>query len=185
MRRLNTALANAAAVSLNIRMTETTSHWDVVPQGAFSRHFDLRRGGVTVASIKMQFWTEGCDFTIADHPFAIRKTSLWKDGFQLMAGAASVCDVKRGFWSRRFELEAVLDDTRETWFLQPAGWFTRTYHLLAADRPVGTIQHTGWLTRARVADFAESVPLPVQVLAIFLVLVVSQRQQHRNAAGGG
>lgn len=166
-------------------MTETTSHWDIVPQSAFSRHFDLRRDGETVASLRMQFWIEGCDFTIAGHPFAIRKTSLWKDGFQLLSGEASVCNVKRGFWSRRFELETVLDDTKETWFLQPAGWFTRTYHLLTGDHVVGTIQHTGWLTRTRVGDFAEEVPLPVQVLAIFLVLVVSQRQQQKAASGGG
>ncbi len=166
-------------------MTELTSHWDIVPQSAFSRHYDLRRGGETVASLKMQFWTEGCEFTIAGYPFAIRKVSLWKDGFQLLAGEACVCEVKRGFWSRRFELETSLDDVKEKWFLQPAGWFTRTYQLLAGDRIAGTIQHTGWLTRARIADFEERVPPPVQVLAIFLVLVVSQRQQQRAASSGG
>ncbi|MGD9633528.1 MAG: hypothetical protein AB7G28_03375 [Pirellulales bacterium] len=166
-------------------MTEPSSHWDIVPQGAFSRHFDLRRGGETVASLKMQFWIEGCDFTIAGHPFAIRKTSLWKDGFQLLSGDASVCQVKRGFWSRRFELEAVLDEAKETWFLQPAGWFTRTYHLMSGDSVVGTIQHTGLFTRSRVGDFTETVPLPVQVLAIYLVLVISQREQRRAASAGG
>ena len=164
-------------------MSDTTNYWDIVPQGAFSRHYDLRRGGETVASLKMQFWTEGCDFTIAGHPFAIRKVSVWKDGFQLLAGDESVCEVKRGFWSRRFELEAPQDDAREKWFLQPAGWFTRTYQLLAGDRVVGTIRHTGLLTRSRAAVFDDSGPPPVQVFAIYLVLVVSQRQQQRASAG--
>ena len=111
---------------------------------------------------------------------------LWKDGFQLFAGDQSVCEVKRGFWSRRFELFAV----DEKWVLQPAGWFTRNYQLLAADREVGqrevgTVRPTGWFTRQRVADFADEVPLPVQVFAIFLVLVVSQRQQRHSSSSGG
>jgi hypothetical protein len=156
-----------------------TSRWDIVPQGLFSRHYDLRRDGETVVSLKMQLWTEGCEFAIAGHSFAIRKTSLWKDGFQLLAGQSSVCEVRRGFWSRRFELEAV----EEKWFLQPAGWFTRTYQLLSGDRGVGTIRHTGLFTRSRVGEFADSVPPPVQVFAIFLVLVVSQRQQRRSSTG--
>ena len=97
--------------------------------------------------------------------------------------------MRRGFWSRRFELTATLDDAHEKWLLQPAGFFTRTYQLLAADfkvgqREVGNIRPVGWLTRQRVANFADEVPLPVQVFAIFLVLVVSQRQQRRNAPGG-
>jgi hypothetical protein len=157
----------------------STSRWDVVPQGIFSRHYDLRRDGEAMASLKMQLWTEGCEFTIAGHRFSIRRTSLWKDGFQLLAGPSSVCDVKRGFWSRRFELEAV----EEKWFLQPAGWFTRTYQLVSGNRVVGSIRHTGLFTRSRVGEFAESVPPPVQMFAIFLVLVVSRRQQRRSSTG--
>jgi hypothetical protein len=162
-------------------MPELVDHWEVVPQGVFSRHFDLRRGGETVALLRMSLWTEGCEFTIAGHQFAIRRVSLWKDGFQLSAGDQSVCEVKRGFWSRRFELSAV----DEKWLLQPAGWFTRTYQLLRGDWVVGSVRPVGWFTRKRVADFADAVPPPVQVFAIFLVLVVSQRQQKHAASSGG
>lgn len=164
---------------------DSLNHWEIVPQGFFSRHYDLRLGGAVVASLRMSLWTEGCEFTIAGHPFAIRRVSLWKDGFRLFAGDDCVCEVKRGFWSRRFELSAALDDANEQWSLQPAGWFTRTYQLLAGEREVGSIRPTGWFTRQRVADFTDAVPPPVQVLAIFLVLVVSQRQQQRAAGAGG
>jgi len=41
----------------------------------------------------------------------------------------------------------------------------------------------GKFTRARVGEFAESLPPPVQVFAIFLVLVVSRRQQRRSSTG--
>jgi hypothetical protein len=162
-------------------MPNTGPPWEVVPQGVFSRHFDLRRGGETVAALRMSLWTEGCQFTIADHQFAIRRVSLWKDGFQLFAGDQSVCEVKRSFWSRRFELSAV----DEKWTLQPAGWFTRDYQLLAGQREVGTVRRTGWFSRKRVAEFADEVPPPVQVFAIFLVLVVSKRQQKHAATSGG
>jgi len=157
------------------------SHWDIAPHGFFSRHYDLIRGGEIVATLRMSLWREGCEFAIAGHAFAIRRVSMWKDGFQLFAGDQSVCDVKRSFWSRRFEMAAV----DQQWVLQPAGWFTRTYQLLAGEREVGTIRHAGWFTRGRVAEFAADVPPPVQVFAIFLVLVISRRQQSHAAAGAG
>ena len=129
----------------------------------------------------MSLWTEGCEFTIAGHPFAIRKVSLWKDGFQLFAGDQSVCDVKRGFWSRRFELDRRPTKTGSSH--RPAGSRGTTSCSPASEREVGTIRPTGWFTRTRVADFADEVPPPVQVFAIFLVLVVSQRQQkHASTA---
>jgi len=160
-------------------MIDQDQSWQIVPQGIFSRHYDLKRGGQLVASLRMSFWTEGCEFTIAGHQFAICRVSLWKDGFQLLAGDRSVCEVKRGFWSRRFELSAV----DEQWLLQPGGWFARNYLLLRGKWVVGSVRPVGWFTRKRVAEFADEVPPPVQVLAIFLVLLVSQRQQRRSAAG--
>jgi hypothetical protein len=162
------------------RMTETTSQWQINPEGFFSRHFDLFRDGETIASLQMGFWTEGCHFTLAGHEFQIERVSVWKDGFRLVARGESVCDVRRTFWSRQFELFAA----DEKWILQPTGWFTRDFHLLAASREVGRIQPLGWFTRKRVAWFSESVPLPMQVLAVFLVLLVSQRQQRKHAPGG-
>jgi hypothetical protein len=161
-------------------MTEMTNPWQINPQGFFARHFDLFRDGQLVASLQMSFWTEGCRFTLAGHEFLIERVSLWKDGFRLVAGGESVCDVRRTFWSRQFELFAA----DEKWILQPTGWFTRDFHLLAGPAEVGRIQPFGWLTRKRVAWFSDAVPLPVQVLAIFLVLLVSQRQQQKRAPGG-
>jgi hypothetical protein len=57
--------------------------------------------------------------------------------------------------------------------------------MMAGDREVGTIRPTGLFTRHRVADFADEVPLPVQIFAIFLVIVAAQRQKKRNAASPG
>jgi hypothetical protein len=163
-------------------MTDAADNqWQIAPQGFFSRHYTLARGGQTVATLKMSLWKEGCEFTIAGHQFAIRRTSLWKDGFQLLAEEQPVCDVKRTFWSRRFELAAV----GQKWFLQPAGWFSRTYQLVVGEHEVGTVRPAGWFTRRQIAQFGDDVPPPVQVLAIFLVLVIGQREHHSAAAGAG
>jgi len=170
--------------------TLSDTELQIIPKGPFSRHFDLYRGGQFFLTLHRSFWTEACEFTIAGHEFAIRRASLWKDAFQLFAGDQSVCEVKRPFWSRSFALSADLDGAREKWLLQPAGWFTRDYQMLAADskvgqREVGTIRPTGLFTRHRVADFTDEVPLPVQVFAIFLVIVAAQRQQKRSSSVGG
>lgn len=160
------------------------SQWQIVPQSWYSRHFNLMGDGQPVAALRMSLWTEGCEFAIAGHEFTIRRVSLWKDGFQLFAGDDCVCEVRRGFWSRRFELSATLDDANANWILQRAGWFTRDFQLLAGEHEVGTVRPEGWFTRRRVANFTDEVPLPVQVFAIFLVLVVSQRQQRRSSNTG-
>lgn len=173
-------------------MDNEGQHWDIVPWGMFSRHFDLKQAGVVVVALEMGLWSEGCTFTIADHAFTIRKVSVWKDGFQLVTAGQSVCDVRRSLWSRRFELQA--GDDR--WTLQPASWLSRDYVLVANEnsdgertdgesfatqREIGRIWPAGWFTRRRIANFAAAVPPPVQVLAIFLVLVISRRQQRRSA----
>jgi hypothetical protein len=156
------------------------NRWEIVPRGIFSRDYDLMRDGEVVVTLRMAMFRESCEFAIAGHSFAIRHTSVWKDTFQLMIGDKSVCDVKRGFWSQRFELAAV----DQIWILQRTGFFSRGYQLCAGERPIGEIVPAGWFTRRRFAEFADDVPPPVQVLAIFLVLVVSRRQQNHAHPGG-
>src|SRR5262249_28678419 len=146
----------------------TMNFWEIVPAGFFARNWLVKRDGEIVATLQMTFWTEGCQFSIAGHQFAIRRTSMWKDGFQLLADGQSVCDVKRSFWSRVFELTSA-----DQYFqLSPTGWFTRTYQLTSSGEEVGIIRPAGWFTMRRVAEFSTDVPPPVQLLAIFLVLIV-------------
>jgi hypothetical protein len=173
-------MANMSDAQATATLETPTCHWEIVPQSIFSRHYDLKYDGQIVATLRMSFWTEGCKFTIGGHDFVICRESMWKDHFQLLAGDQIVCEVKRGFWSRQFEMSA-LD---QNWVLRPSGWISRSYQLLAGEREVGTIYHTTWMTRAQAADFAPEVPPPVQVFAIFLVLVVRQRQRSSAAAGG-
>jgi len=42
---------------------------------------------------------------------------------------------------------------------------------------VGTIRPAGWFTSKRIAQFSDAVPPPIQVLAIFLVLILGRREQ--------
>jgi uncharacterized protein YxjI len=147
-------------------------HWRIEPQGLFSRHFDLYQNDQFITTLQMQLWQEGCDFTIGGHDFAIRKPAIWKDEFQLVAGDGSVCDVRRKIWSRRFQLSA----TDQQWVLHPAGWFSTQYQLSTGSRVIGRISRADWWSRRRVAEFAGDVPPPIQVLAIFLVLVVAKRR---------
>jgi hypothetical protein len=170
-----------SSVSVALPGSLIANQWEIVPRSLFSRHFDLLRDGEVVVTLQMAMFRESCEFTIAGHSFAIRHTSVFKDTFQLLIGDTPVCEVKRKFWSRRFELAAV----DQNWQLGPIGFFTRGYRLMAGDRSVGEIRPAGWFTRRRVANFVDDVPPPVQVLAIFLVLIVSQRQHRHSVPGAG
>jgi len=146
--------------------------WTIEPKGFFSPNFNLYCRGDFVTTLQMKLWREGCSFSIAGHEFNIRKPSMWKDAFELVASDTTVCEVNRSFWSRRFELSGA----GQQWVLQPVGLFSTTYQLLAGEREVGRVSLASWWSRRRSGRFAEEVPPPVQVLAIFLVLIVANRQ---------
>lgn len=151
----------------------TTSRWEVVPQGFFSRHYDLLRGGQVIASLQMALIQEAGEFTIGGHAFAIRRESFWKDVFAVTCDDQPVCQVSRKFWSRQFDITSA----DQMWTLMRIGWFRRGHRLLVGEREVGTICPAGWFTRRRIAEFSDEVPLPIQVVCIFLVLIVSRREQ--------
>ncbi len=151
--------------------------WRIVPTSFFSRHLELFRGDERVTRLRRNFLGESCQFSVAGRMFSMNRKSIWKDGFLLMCGDDVVCDVKRNFWSRRFEISAA----GEVWLLQPAGWFTTAYHLLFRERIVGVIRLAGWFTRKRIAEFSQEVPIPVQIVAIYLQIIVSIRQQNDAA----
>jgi hypothetical protein len=154
------------------------STWAIEPRSFFSRHYELYQGNELIVELQMSYWREGCMFTVGGHEFEIRRISMWKDGFELVSGGDVLCYVRRGFWSRRFELTTA----DETLHLQPVGFFVPGYELLDRDRPVGQISRAGWWTRRRVATFDTEVLPPLQVLAIFLVLIVAARQSNQQGA---
>ena len=159
----------------------TTSTWRIEPKGFLSRHFDLYRNDELVTTLRMGFWRERCRFSIAGHHFSIHHKSLWPDAFQLRTDDQGVCDATRKFWSHSFALTA----TPQQWLLLPARWFSRTFRLVTPcagkEIDAGTIRSVGWFTRRRYGEFSDLyVPPPIQVLAIFLVLVVANRQSKSN-----
>jgi hypothetical protein len=150
--------------------------WQIEPEGFLSRHWELYQDDELITTLRMGYWNEGCEFTVAGQKFAVSRKSFWKDGFFLTHGDDVVCDVKRNFFSRKFFLVA-----GEQWVLQPAGWFTREYQLFAGEQPVGCIRPAGWFTRKKAAEFSRDVPLPLQVLAVYLYVAVSKRQQLKSS----
>jgi hypothetical protein len=165
------AMTKSATQDLTEASLATT--WMVVPRGFFAREYALVREGQVVATLKLAIFKEACEFTLGGHQFEIRRKSIWKDGFDFACDGVPVCTVVHYFLSSRFEIAAA----DQGWTLKRAGWFSRRHQLLSGEQQVGTIQTTGWFTSQRIAQFADSVPPPIQVLAIFIVLIVARREQ--------
>jgi hypothetical protein len=157
--------------------TLTASTWLVVPRGFFAREFELVHDGQTVTTLRLALFKEACEFTLGGHEFAARRRSIWKCGFDFSCDGVPICSVKHNFWSWRYEIEAA----DQTWTLKRAGWFTRSHQLLSGEQEVGTIRPTGFFSSRRAAHFLDSVPPPIQVLAIFMVLILARREQHSAA----
>jgi hypothetical protein len=159
-------------ITIEREESSATMTWLIQPKSFISRHFELYQNDEVITTLRMDLWREGCSFSVGGHDFVIRKPSIWKDGFHVLAGDENLCDVKRNFWSRRFEIAAA----GQQWVLQPAGLFSTTHQFLAGTREEGRVRRASWFSRRRIADFASNVPPPIQVLVIFLVLILGQRQ---------
>jgi hypothetical protein len=157
----------------NVSEFQIATTWMVVPRGFFSREIVLVREGQVVATLKLAMFKEACEFTLSGHQFEIRRKSIWKDGFEFFCDGTSICTVSHAFWSWSYEISAA----DQAWTLQRAGFFSRRHQLLSGEQEVGTIQPTGWFTSKRIAHFADNVPPPIQVLAIFVVLILARREQ--------
>jgi len=152
--------------------------WMVVPRGFFSREYALVREGQVVATLKLAMFKEACEFALGGHQFEVRRKSIWKDGFEFLCDGELICAVTHKFWSWTYEITAA----DQVWILQRAGFFSRRHQLLNGEQEEGSIQPTGWFTSQRIAHFADSVPPPIQVLAIFIVLILARREQQSSSS---
>lgn len=167
---MSTATSSAAAA------VSATTTWQVVPRGFFAREYALVCDGQEVAALRLAMLKEACEFELGGHQFSLRRKSVWKDGFEFSCDGSLVCTVSHAFWSWRYEITAGY----QAWTLQRAKWLTRRYQLVSGEQEVGAVQPAGWFTTKRIAQFADSVPLPIQVLVILMVLIIARRDQQSS-----
>ena len=146
----------------------------VVPRGLFARDYVLVREGEVVATLKLALFKESCEFTLRGHQFAIRRNSIWKDGFEFFCDDALICERESRFLVvalTRSRPAINMDSAASRLFLSSPS--------IAQRRARGRPDSADRLVHAANGSphFAENVPPPIQVLSIFVVLILARREQ--------
>lgn len=104
--------------------------------------------------------------------FIVRKEGILGSHFILEAETGVMAEaVKPSALRRSFQVRA--GDRLFT--LQAAGLFSRRYVLLHGHQEIGSISPSGFFGRTTIVDLPESVPIPIRLFLLFLVLLLWKR----------
>lgn len=132
-------------------------------------------GGVTFAR-----WREAGSITVGAETFAVARERRFSGEYLLTSGGTTIARAGRPtFFGRHFEMRH--DGDRYT--LQRRSWFGREYVLKRGDHVLGSVARPAIAAfrRQAQADLPSSLPLPVQLFVVWLVLL-AWRQAARAAA---
>ena len=162
------------------RQVWPTDEVEVVVSGAFTTDHHLRTETRTLGELTLPAFRTGGVFRAGDgRELTVHRTSWWRGWHELREGETVLGTARpHGFWRRQM---AVQFEGRG-YVLRPAGFWTRSYHLVdAVERTLLEIRPRGGFRRG--AYLAATVPVDVGLL-VFAYYLVHTRWQEAAAAAG-
>jgi hypothetical protein len=153
---------------------------EVVVSGAFTTHHHLRTETRTLGELTLPAFRTGGVFRAGDgRAMTVHRTSWWRGWHELREGETVLGTARpRGFWRRRM----VVQFEGRRYVLQPAGFWTRSYHLVdVVERTLLEVRPRGVFRRG--AYLAAILPVDVGLLVFAYYLVHTRWQEDAAAAG--
>ena len=142
------------------------------PIAWYSWSFRILEGDREVARLDRSAFRERATFSLEGSQYEMRRTSLTLGTFVLERDGRLLAEAtKPSAFRREFEVVAEKGPFR----LQAASWFRREFLLLQGSSRLGSVKPDSAFGRAATADFPTTIPLPVRLFLVFLVLVLWQR----------
>ncbi|MEM6799168.1 MAG: hypothetical protein AAF589_06610 [Planctomycetota bacterium] len=144
------------------------------PAGWFTWDYNVTKGGERIASIDMEWGRDAGSFFLGGREFHVRREGFLGivGAFELTAEDHAVCRVRRpNPLSRRFEIAFSEHMAMPPLTLTAASVFSRKYYVNRGGERLGEIRPLGFFTRKAEVDLSDSVPAPVQVFLLWLVLL--------------
>lgn len=157
------------------------------PASWFSWDYQVERGTETIARLTFAWSAEAGGFVLGGRKFEVQRNGFmgWVGAFQLSTGDQIVCNVRRpNLLVRRFELE--FPTGRDGGGVEPritllaTSVFRQKYLVRRSGVEVGRIRAVGFLTRKAEASFSEELPMPIQLLLIWLMLLNWRRAESQS-----
>ena len=143
------------------------------PKGWLSWDFHIIENGEEVAFIDRHWFHERATFSVDGRFYDIQRTRLLRSTFVLTQSNVIIAEADKPSAFRR---TFVISAGAEEYTLEAGSAFQRRFDLLNGDRLVGTVRPTSVLRRTGVAELPETIPRPIQLFIVFLVLILWKRQ---------
>jgi hypothetical protein len=151
----------------------------MIPKSLFSWDFVVTDGALPVAEIDVSWWREKGRLTAQGATYDIYREGWMNGAFLLESDGALLARAEKPSALRRsFDLEC----GKKFYTLRAESHFRRKFVLFDGEREVGWISPDGMFTRHATAQFPDSIPLPVKIFIIWLVVILWKRQSDSAAA---
>ena len=152
---------------------------EIVPKSWFSWDFRVLDGGRELTVIDRAWLRERGTFVVDGLQYEVRRTALTRSTFALEQGGVLIAEAtKPSAFLRSFEMTA----GREYYTLKAASPFRREFQLYRDTTLLGSIRPNSVLGRSATVSLSESVPLPLRLFTVFLVLILWKRASDAAAA---
>lgn len=151
------------------------------PTGWASWNARITTAGVEVTRLSVSLWKSHGAFRLEGEEYVIEPRGFWRTSADLKRGSTVIARVEKpSFMRRRFEITSAGHRLR----LESESWRGRDYALMAGGRKVGQVTREGFTGRKIRLEFPDEVPLVLQVLLTYLVLVQVKREMAATSSGG-
>ena len=150
------------------------------PTGWASWNARIESDGKEITLLSVSFFKNRGTFRLGGEEYVIESRGLFKPSVTLKKGATVIARAeKSSFLHRRFEISSAGHPLR----LESQSWSGREYALLVGSQEVGSISRTGFTGRKMRLEFPDEVPLVLQLLLTYLVLVQAKREAAAASSG--
>lgn len=150
-----------------------------IPKNVFSWNFSIWQGDRRIGELDFAWLRERGRLQIADTVFQLNRQGLWSGDFTLEHDGAVLARAnKPNPFRRYFDLEF----EGRAFVLKAFAPITRSFGLYQGDTPIGTIQPDYWLLWKTTIDLPDEIPVPVQLFAFWLVVLMWRRQSKQAAS---
>lgn len=152
------------------------------PKAFWSWDFDILDGDRVVAVLDRHWLREMAAFDVEGQRWQVRRTSVMRGTFALELDGRVVAEAQKTSSFRRAFAVTVGPERFE---LRAVSIFRREFQLFRGGIAIGSIRPTSPFRRHAIAQLPSSLPLPLRLFLVFLVLVIWKRQSDSAATGGG
>ena len=157
---------------------------EITPDGWFSSGYTVACDGAEIATLRFRVLREAGTLSLRGERLTVRRQGAASGEWRLQGadGRTLASAEKPSAWRNRIVVRA--PDRPAPVRLQRRSAWGRAVDVVDGDRAVGSIRPVSMWSRRLVADLSGDLPEPLQLLAVWMVLLLVRRDASAAASSG-